>query len=103
LDAVLHLKAEFPAFLRTYRHSSTPEETVELEFFQEEVAMDCAEKLSGTGIMCIYTLDRAKILSFPLIMGEEAESLSRVVLALENYFQALNFRWHAAHKNNETL
>jgi len=103
LNAILHLKAEFPAFLRTFRKVDLPVDGIELEFFQEEVAMDCAEKLMGIGISCVYTLDKAKILSFPLYQDQGEENVSRIVSALENIFQALNFRWHTSYKAKDSL
>lgn len=101
LNAILHLKAEFPAFLRTYRQVSDPAEQIELEFFQEEVAMDCAEHLSGSGISCSYSLDKAKILTFPLGSMQEEDHFTSFVTALEKYFQALNFRWQTPNGSHE--
>jgi len=103
LNAVLHLKAKFPVFLRTYRQVNIPVDCIQLEFFQEEMAMDCAEKLSGAGIWCMYSMDNARSLSLPLSQDEGEEKISRIVSALENYFQALNFRSHASTEPDNDL
>ena len=63
LDELLRLEARYPTLVRRLQYT---ELFVDIEFYLEEMAMECAQAFLDAEITCIHRMDRPNIASIQL-------------------------------------
>jgi hypothetical protein len=83
IDALTRLQSRYPTFIRKL---SLGDLSVDIGFYIEDIAMDCAQSLLDNGITVVHRLDQARTISIQLPSLLVQNKILQAHTTLEEFF-----------------
>lgn len=83
IGALTRLQARYPAFIRRLTRS---ELTIDVGFYVEDLAIECAQNLLDAGITAVHRLDNPRTISLQIPSLLAQSQIQQVPMLLERFF-----------------
>ncbi len=95
IGALTRLQARYPAFIRRLTRN---ELTIDIGFYVEDLAIECAQSLLDEGITAVHRLDNPRTISLQIPSLLAQNQIQQAHLLLERFFYQRASQGPAAHR-----